>query len=96
MHELGKRQRSEIRHADASATCVLDIPDWDFSWQGSYALREPVTLRSGDALWMGCTWDNSAANQPVVEGKLRAPTDVAWGEGSSDEMCLGSFYVTRE
>ncbi len=94
MHELGVTQRTEIRHEDDSKTCVLDIPDWDFAWQGSYTLEEPVTIRPGDSLWMGCSWDNSAANQPVIDGEVKEPSDVTWGEGTSDEMCLGSYYVT--
>ncbi|MFN3199493.1 MAG: hypothetical protein ACE366_13900 [Bradymonadia bacterium] len=96
MHGLGRSQRTEIRHADGSNTCVLDIPDWDFNWQGSYALEDSVTLRPGDALWMGCSWDNSAANQPIIDGEVRAPADVSWGEGTTDEMCLGGLYVTGE
>ena len=94
MHSLGVRQLSTVRHADGSGTCVLDIPDWDFNWQGAYLLKEPVVLGPGDALEMSCTWDNSAANQPVVNGEVQEPADVSWGEGTSDEMCLGGFYVT--
>ncbi|MBK6689863.1 MAG: monooxygenase [Deltaproteobacteria bacterium] len=96
MHELGTSQRTELRHADGTKSCVLDIPDWDFHWQGSYTLAEPVTIRPGDSLWMGCTWDNTAANQPIIDGQARTPANVAWGEGTSDEMCLGAFYVTAE
>ncbi|MEL6347911.1 MAG: cytochrome c [Myxococcota bacterium] len=96
MHELGVQQRSEIRHADGDDTCLLDIPDWDFNWQGAYTFSAPITLQPGDAIWMGCTWDNSAANQPVIDGEVREPADVSWGEGTSDEMCLGAYYVTGE
>ncbi|MDX2088661.1 MAG: c-type cytochrome [Kofleriaceae bacterium] len=96
MHELGRRQRTEVRHADGTTTCVLDIPDWDFHWQGAYKLENPITLRAGDQLHMGCAWDNSAANQPIVDGEPREPAVVVWGEGTSDEMCLGGFFVTRE
>lgn len=94
MHELGTSQRSEVRHADGSTSCLLDIPDWDFNWQGSYTLAEPLILGPDDELWVGCTWDNSAANQPIVDGEVREPVDVAWGEGTADEMCLAGFYVT--
>ena len=57
---------------------------------------DPVTFSPGDSLWMGCTWDNSASNQPIINGEVKEPVDVAWGEGTSDEMCLGGFYVTGE
>jgi len=94
MHELGTSQLSEVFHEDGSSSCLLDNPDWDFSWQGTYQLAEPVRLGPGDEIQMSCTWDNSAANQPIVEGEAREPTDVSWGEGTEDEMCLGSYYVT--
>lgn len=94
MHELGVTHRTEVRHDDGSTTCVLDIPEWDFAWQGAYTLEQPITLRRGDSLWMGCSWDNSAANQPVIDGEVKEPADVTWGEGTSDEMCLGAYYVT--
>ncbi len=96
MHELGKTQRSELRRADGNITCLLENPDWDFSWQGEYRFEQAVTLRPGDSLWMGCTFDNSEANQPIIDGEVRQPVDVAWGEGTSDEMCLGGYYVTAE
>ena len=96
MHELGLRQRSEIRHVDGKSSCLLDIPDWDFSWQGNYTLEDAVEFGPGDKLWMGCTWDNSPQNQPFINGMRRTPANVSWGEGTSDEMCLGGFYVTAK
>ncbi len=96
MHELGKSQRTELRHADASTTCLLDTPDWDFAWQGRYTFSDPITFGPGDTLWMGCTWDNSESNQPIVDGEVREPVTVAWGSGTADEMCLGGFYVTGQ
>lgn len=94
MHQLGTSQTSVVVHEDGTESCLLDIPDWDFNWQGSYQLMEPVVLGPGDAIEMTCTWDNSAGNQPVVDGVVREPTDVSWGEGTADEMCLAGFYVT--
>jgi hypothetical protein len=38
---------------------------------------------------MNCQYDNSAKNQPAYQGKQQAPRDVNWGEGTTDEMCLG-------
>ena len=64
--------------------------------RGRYYFKNPITFRAGDTLWMGCTWDNSASNQPIIDGVAKEPVDVAWGEGTSDEMCLGGFYATAE
>ena len=96
MHELGKSQYTEIQHADGSNSCLLDTPDWDFAWQGRYTFANPINFGPGDTLWMGCTWDNSASNQPIVDGEVKEPVDVAWGGGTSDDICLSGFYVTGQ
>jgi hypothetical protein len=62
----------------------LDIPRWDFNWQNSYRLREPRVVRPGDQLAIECHWNNSAPGA----------VDTNWGEGTSDEMCLGVLYMT--
>lgn len=94
MHLLGKTGHQEVRHADGSTTCMVDVPDWDFSWQGGFAFDEPVVLQPEDELVLRCGWDNSEANQPIVDGEVQVPRDVQWGEGSTDEMCLSTLFLT--
>ncbi|QDG52676.1 monooxygenase [Persicimonas caeni] len=96
MHTLGEKGRLWIDRADGSEDCLLDIPRWDFDWQYGYRLQAPKTLSAGDKLSIECQWDNTAENQPVVDGERLQPRDVTWGEGTTDEMCLGIFYVTFE
>lgn len=93
MHMLGTQQRVTVQPADGEEDCLLDVPDWDFNWQQTYTLREgeEVTVGTGDALTLSCTYDNSAGNQPIVNGAPQAPRDVAWGESSLDEMCLAYY-----
>jgi hypothetical protein len=95
MHLLGDRFALDLRRADGTVQRLLDIPRWDFNWQGVYHLVEPVPVRAGDEIVMTCTWDNSAANQPYVGGTQQAPRRVGWGEGTLDEMCLGGVTITR-
>ena len=71
--------------------CVLDIPKWDFAWQELFVLAEPVTIQPGDRVRLNCDFDNSMANQPVVNGEQLTPRDVEWGEGTLDEMCYASL-----
>jgi hypothetical protein len=92
-HNLGSANRASVVRADGGDQCLLQIDDWNFHWQGSYALREPVQVRPGDMLRVECHWDNSPENQPIVGGEQMPPKDVAWGEGTGDEMCIGFFYV---
>ncbi len=83
MHKLGTTARHRITRGDGTTTCLLDIPRWDFAWQSFYGFAEPVTFQPGDVLELSCHWDNHAGD-----------ADVNWGEGTSDEMCLGIYYAT--
>lgn len=95
MHTLGTAISLNLSHSDGSSSCVGDIPSWDFHWQQSY-LYEPdayITVKSGDELHLSCTYDNSAANQPDIQGVVQEPRLVTWGEETTDEMCLGFMIV---
>jgi hypothetical protein len=94
MHLLGKSIRLSIRRQGGGETCLEDVQDWDFEWQGGVQLAQPVRFEPGDQLSLECVWDNSAENQPVVDGQRLPSRDVIWGEGTTDEMCLGLFYVS--
>ena len=83
MHTMGKRARMTVVHEDGTETCLVDYQNYDFNWQRSYKLREPVTVQSGDTLKLTCAWDN-----PTTE-------DVAWGDGTGDEMCLGISLISE-
>jgi Copper type II ascorbate-dependent monooxygenase, N-terminal domain/Copper type II ascorbate-dependent monooxygenase, C-terminal domain len=97
MHELGTRGRVTLRRQSGVEECMLDIPDWDFHWQGGYELAAPMTVGPGDHVLLQCWWDNSAANQPLGEDDMpREPQYTEWGEGTGDEMCITGLYLTAE
>ncbi len=83
MHTLGVSGSIKVERAAGGTDCALEVPRWDFNWQGSYQLATPLTVMPGDKLTLECTWDNSAGEAPVY-----------WGEGTGDEMCLGVVYLT--
>jgi len=95
MHTLGTQGEIEIQRQGGGAECMLDIPRWDFHWQGTYKFVEPKVVRPGDKLYIECHWDNTAGHQQVVDGVPLQPKDTSWGEGTTDEMCLGTFYMTE-
>ena len=68
---------------------LLHIPRWNFHWQDAYYLQQPVDANVGDTIRVSCRFDNSKIKQPLVNGKLLKPRYVLWGEGTTDEMCLG-------
>jgi hypothetical protein len=94
MHTLATSGSIGIVRADGSSESLLEIPDWAFEWQETYRLREPVRLETGDQLYVECHYDNSAEHQLMVEGQRLTPRDVNWGEGTTDEMCLGNVLIT--
>jgi hypothetical protein len=95
MHTLAQRLYARILRADdGGEECLLDVPDWDFNWQMSYRLHadDHAIVNPGDSIELTCVYDNSATNQPVVNGEQIEPRDVTWGEGTLDEMCL--LYIS--
>ena len=94
MHNLGVRGRTTLRRTDGSEQVILDIRDWDFNWQGTYNFVEELLIQPGDQLTISCTWDNSQQNQEFVNGEQLESRYVEWGDGTQDEMCLMSVYMT--
>ncbi|HRH37695.1 MAG TPA: hypothetical protein PK760_05090, partial [Flavobacteriales bacterium] len=69
---------------------LIDIPEWDFHWQGGYAFRKPVFLPGGSWLYGEATYDNTTAN--LDNPNHNNPQLVTLGESTTDEMML--FYFT--
>jgi hypothetical protein len=89
MHLRGRDIRVELNPGTPRARMLLHIPRWSFHWQDAYYLQHPIATRAGDVLRVTCRFDNSESAQPIVNGKPLAPRYVLWGEGTTDEMCLG-------
>jgi hypothetical protein len=95
MHLRGRDVSLVLDPGTAKAKTLLHIPAWDFHWQDVYYLKTPVHVGPGDSLRVKCTFDNSKADQPVIGSKPLTPRYVVWGEGTTDEMCLGMLSVAR-
>ena len=80
MHQHATKFNANIQAASGNA-CLMNIPHWDFGWQGGYFLQEPVMLQAGDKVTTSCTYDNATASQ------------IKFGEATTDEMCFGFLYV---
>jgi hypothetical protein len=89
-HYLAKHFRLTATFPDGSVKTMLDIPDWDFSWQEQYLYENFVTLPRGTRLDVSITYDNSAGNR---RNPSHPPQRVTWGEESTDEMGSASLRV---
>jgi mono/diheme cytochrome c family protein len=94
MHLLGVAIRLELNPGRPDSRVLLDIPRWDFHWQSSYTLVSPVEAKPGDVVRVTCRHDVRRRAEGM-HGVPKTPRYVLWGEGTTDEMCLGLLQVTR-
>lgn len=94
MHVLGREIVVERVRGDTVETLVR-IPDYDFNWQRVYELMEPMRVLPTDALQIRCNWDNSEAARRASGLLDPAPSDVTWGEGTVEEMCIALLYMSQ-
>src|SRR5262249_43922890 len=88
MHVRGVDIRIELNPGRPGAT-PPPTPAWSFPWQDVYPLKKPIRAAAGSVVRVTCRYDNSRAKQPVIGGKALEPRYLLWGEGTTDEMCLG-------
>lgn len=93
MHLLGSSIRIELNAGTAGARTLLDIGEWDFDDQSARRVRA-TKIRPGDRITVTCTHDQAWRDRlPALQGTPERY--VVWGEGTTDEMCLGILGVTR-
>ena len=86
MHLHGK-DFSYVAHLPDGSEQELLFSHYDFSWQESYLLPDPLLLPAGTKLECIGHFDNSPANPNNPD-----PTEaVRWGEQSFEEMFIGYF-----
>jgi hypothetical protein len=108
MHWAGVDMKIDVTRAKPESgqpaqECLLQTPKYDFNWQRGYHYDAPFEelpdLGPGDTLHLSCTYDNSMGNpyvrRALVEKRMSAPVDIALGEETLDEMCLGAFGLVR-
>lgn len=89
MHLRGKSFRYELIAPDNAAQVLLDIPRYDFNWQTSYRLSEPLPLPSGAAIHCVAHFDNSEFNLSNPDPSRT----VHWGDQTWEEMMIGYFDI---
>jgi len=93
MHMLGRAIKVELNPGTPKAKVVLDVPQFDFDNQRLVKLPSPVDIGPGDTLRVTCTHDAGLRKRLPQLSKL-PPRYVVWGDGTSDEMCIGIMTVS--
>jgi hypothetical protein len=94
MHLLGRSIRLTLDPGTPRERVILDVPVYDFDNQGARPLAQPIQLRKGHTVRVTCTHD-ARLRQLLPALAHQPPRYVVWGDGTSDEMCLGILEVTR-
>lgn len=95
MHLLGRKISITTKPDSDDADTVLRIPVWDFDDQGSKPV-EPVHLDALDEVNVTCTHQQWLRDRLPAFETQRDDRYIVWGEGSTDEMCLGMLSVAYD
>lgn len=88
MHLRGKSYTFRFTYPDGRVETVFEVPNYDFNWQRSYILKEPMRVPKGTQVEFIGTYDNSKQNKfnPDPSQAIR------WGEKTTDEMMQGRLF----
>ena len=93
MHLLGVTFTMTLNPGTPEAETVLNVPDYDFHDQRSYNLTSPIHVTAGEPVEVTCTYNPTLAQEiPVLRSV--PPHFVTWGDGSTDEMCIGLAWTS--
>jgi len=95
MHLLGRSLKMILNPGTPGQKILLDRPKYNFDDQSPTILKRPIQLKVGDTVRVECTFDPTLRSL-LPELRKLPPRYVTWGEGSSDEMCLGVLGVARQ
>ncbi|QEG02686.1 thiol-disulfide oxidoreductase [Stieleria maiorica] len=87
MHVRGKSFEYAIK---STSEVLLSIPHYDFNWQTTYVLKQPLPLEAGDRIECRAVFDNSAANLNNPDPSKT----VKWGDQTWDEMMIGYYHLS--
>ncbi len=93
MHLLGRSFSMVLNPGTPQARTVLNVADYNFHYQKAYNLSTPIQVKAGDQLQVNCNYDPTLAQElPILRNA--PPHFVTWGDGSTDEMCLGLVWTS--
>jgi hypothetical protein len=88
MHLRGKRFEYNLVQENGKIETLLHV-NYDFYWQLSYRLAEPLHLKAGTKLQAVAWYDNSNNNPHNPDSHA----SVTWGDQTYDEMMVGFFDI---
>ncbi len=93
MHLLGMGMKFVLNPGTPTQQTLLNVTNYDFHYQRGYVLSKPVPVTPGDTIGITCTYNPQLQEELPILRKV-PPHFVTWGDGSTDEMCLGLILTT--
>jgi len=88
MHLRGKSYVMKLTYPDGREEVGIEVPRYNFNWQRTYVLAEPMKVPKGTRVDFIGTYDNSSRNKYNPDPAQR----VKWGERTIDEMMQGRIF----
>jgi hypothetical protein len=86
MHARGKAFEYTVKLPGSTETqTLIRVPRYDFNWQHTYQMQEPMRLPKGTEITATAWYDNSANNKSNPDPK----STVYWGDQTWEEMLAG-------
>jgi peroxiredoxin len=93
MHMLGKEIKVTVTPPDGKPFTLVAIHDWNYNWQETYVLKEPIAIKAGTRFAVEAVYDNSDKNP---SNPFNPPRRVFFGEQTDNEMCFVFLGATND
>ncbi|MBL8190539.1 MAG: thiol-disulfide isomerase [Acidobacteria bacterium] len=90
MHVRGKDFQYKLVYPDGKEKILLNVPKYDFNWQLTYFVKEPIAVPKGSRIECIAHHDNSANNKFNPDPSIT----VRWGDQTWEEMMIGWIDYT--
>ena len=92
MHLLGVKFTMVLNPGTPQAKTILNVPNYNFDYQKAYNVA-PIPVSRGEQIQINCSYNPELAQELPILRKA-PPHFVTFGDGSSDEMCVGVTWQT--
>ncbi len=93
MHLIGRQIKVTLKPPGGEKQTLLTIDHWDYNWQETYFLKEPMKVKAGTVLEVEAIYDNSDGNP---NNPNHPPRLVTIGEQTTNEMCFVFLGATSD
>ena len=91
MHVVGKEIKVTMTPPGGEPETLIAIKEWDYNWQETYLLKEPIHVKKGTQIHVDAYYDNTSKNP---NNPFQPPRDIHFGEQTFNEMCFVFFGGT--